>query len=122
MPPYERFAAWRHCHQLVLTVYEETAHWPKEERFGLTTQIRRAAVSAPANLAEGSAKRGSREFSRYLDIANGSLTEVEYLIRLATDLGYLRGSQLAKLNSQLSEAAKSVWGLYAAVRRRTSPT
>ncbi len=122
MPPYERFAAWQHCHQLVLAIYRATETWPKHELFGVTSQIRRASVSAPSNIAEGSAKKGAREFARYLDIVNGSLAEVEYFLRLSADLGYLTPARSQKLNAQLSEAAKSVWGLYAAVRRRATST
>jgi four helix bundle protein len=73
MVPYERFDAWKIAHQLALEVYAITERWPANERFGLTAQVRRAALSAPTNIAEGSAKRGSRELRRYLDIALGSL-------------------------------------------------
>lgn len=81
MVPYERFDAWKISHQLALEVYEITERWPANERYGLTSQIRRAAISAPTNIAEGSAKRGPRELRRYLDIALGSLSEVSYLLR-----------------------------------------
>ncbi|HKH83934.1 MAG TPA: four helix bundle protein [Gemmatimonadales bacterium] len=83
--PYERFDAWKATHQLALQVYQVTEGWPANERYGLTTQIRRAALSAPTNIAEGSAKRGSRELRRYLDIALGSLSEVSYLLRFTRD-------------------------------------
>ena len=73
MAPFERFTAWQHSHRLVVEVYRATGRWPVSERFGLAGQVRRAAVSIPTNIAEGSAKRGSREFRRYLDIALGSL-------------------------------------------------
>jgi four helix bundle protein len=92
------------------------------ERFGLVSQVRRAAVSAPSNLAEGAAKRGSKELGRYLDVANGSLAGVEYLLRLAKDLGYLNTPDHERLSAQRDEAARSVWLLYAAVRRRVKPT
>ena len=88
MEPYERFAAGRVCHQLVLDTYAATTEWPSHERYGLVAQPRRAAFSAPANLAEGSAKRGSAEFRRFLDISLGSLAEVGYVLRVARDLGY----------------------------------
>ena len=74
MVPYERFDAWKMSHQLALRVHWLTANWPVQERYGLTAQIRRAALSAPTNIAEGSAKRGPREFRRYLDISLGSLS------------------------------------------------
>ena len=69
--PYERFQAWKLSYQLTLDVYRLTASFPKHELYGLTSQSRRAAFSVVANIAEGSAKRGPREFRRYLDIALG---------------------------------------------------
>jgi four helix bundle protein len=89
MVPYERFDAWKLAHQLALQVYLVTDGWPVTERYGLTTQIRRAALSVPTNIAEGSAKRGPRELRRYLDIALGSLSEVSYHLRFTRDRGYL---------------------------------
>jgi len=118
MPRHERFAAWQHCHRLVLAVYGITSNWPKHELFGLVAQVRRAAVSAPSNLAEGAAKRGAKEFARYLDIANGSLAEVAYLLMVAKDLEYMTRGQWEELEARRDEAARSLWGLYAAVRRR----
>ena len=82
MPPYERLLAWQKAHALALRVYSLSAMWPPDERFGLTSQIRRAAVSVPTNIAEGVIKRGPKEFRRFLDIALGSQTEVRYLLRL----------------------------------------
>ena len=87
MVPYERFDAWQLTHRLALEVYSVTDGWPKEERFGLTIQLRRAALSAPTNIAEGSAKRGHREFRRFLDMSLGSLSEVRYLLRFSRDRG-----------------------------------
>jgi len=69
MMPYEKFEAWKVTHELALEVHRITDEWPVCERYGLTAQIRRAALSAPTNIAEGASKRGSREFRRYLDIA-----------------------------------------------------
>ena len=89
MQPYERLLAWQQCHALTLLVYRVSASWPAAERYALTSQIRRAATSAPTNIAEGSAKKGKREFRRYLDIALGSLAEVSYLLLLARDLNLL---------------------------------
>jgi len=87
--PYERFQAWKLSYQLTLEVYRVTATFPKHELYGLTSQSRRAAFSVVANIAEGSAKRGSREFRRYLDIALGSLSELSVALRLAKDLKHV---------------------------------
>src|SRR3954467_13442922 len=89
MVPYERFDAWKASHHLALQVYSITESWPVNERYGLTAQIRRAAISAPTNIAGGLAKRGAREFRRYLDIALGSLSEVSSLHRFTRDRGIL---------------------------------
>ena len=88
MVPYERFEAWQRCHELTRAIYLATATWPRSEIYGLVAQARRAAASAATNIAEGSAKRGRREFRRYLDIALGTLSELSYLLRLARDLGW----------------------------------
>ena len=78
MMPFERFKAWQVGHRLALDVYTASEGWPARERYGLVSQIRRAALSIPSNIAEGSAKRGHREFGRHLDIALGSLSELTY--------------------------------------------
>ena len=78
MVPYQKFEAWKRAHDLALKIYRITDDWPASERYQLTSQIRRAALSIPTNIAEGASKRGPREFRRYLDIARGSLGEVSY--------------------------------------------
>jgi four helix bundle protein len=88
MAPYERLDAWRMAHRLALLVYKVTDDWPTEERFGLTIQVRRAALSIPENIAEGAAKRGHREFRRFLDISLGSLSELTYLSGSAGIAGF----------------------------------
>src|SRR5690349_24004396 len=81
--------AWRLSRQLVGAVYKLTQAFPKEEIFGLTSQMRRAAVSVPSNIAEGSARAGEREFAQFLNIAKGSLSELETQLIIASDLGYM---------------------------------
>jgi four helix bundle protein len=117
--PFERFEAWQRCHELSLAVYRVTSSWPPAERYGLTSQVRRAAVSAEANLAEGAAKRGRAEFRRYLDISLGSLSEVACLLRLATDLGILKEPLSIELNAIREHASKLTWLLYRSVARST---
>jgi four helix bundle protein len=116
--PYERFQAWSACHELVLLVYLHSKAWPGEERYGLTAQARRAAFSAAANISEGSAKRGPREFRRFLDSAVGSLSELAYTLRLAADVGYLTKDQATELEILRDHASRLTWGLYAAVAKR----
>lgn len=81
---------WQKSHQLVIGIYTETKSFPSEEKFGLISQIRRAAVSVPANIAEGFVKRGIKDKSNYYNIAQGSLEEVKYYLILSKDLGYLK--------------------------------
>ena len=90
----------------------------KEELFGLTSQMRRAAFSAAANIAEGAAKRGSLEFRRVLDIAIGSLSELSYAILFVTELGLLAQEEGRRLEELRSRAGKLTWGLYKTVSRR----
>jgi four helix bundle protein len=122
MEPYERFHAWRACHELNLLVAQETDRWPKSERFELTAQLRRAAWSAVANIVEGSAKRGPREFRRYLDFTIGSLAEVSYALRFAVDRGILSGEAQRVLETKHAEAARLTWGLYKRVAATAKAT
>ena len=117
MMPYERFGAWQAAHQLVLQIYEATDCWPKEERFCLTIQLRRAALSVPTNIAEGAAKRGAREFRRFLDIALGSLSEVSYLLRFSRDRGLLSAESWLELETLRNRTGQLVWQLYRSVSR-----
>ena len=89
MLAHERLRAWAVSHELTLGVYRVTEGWPKAELYGLTSQLRRAAAAVPTNLAEGAAKRGTREYRRFVDVALGSISEVAYLLQLARDLGLL---------------------------------
>ena len=110
MQTFKNLLAWQSCHQLVLAVYRVTASWPADERYGLIAQARRAAYSAAANIAEGSAKRGPREFRRFLDISLGSLAELCYLILLARDLGLIAEEAAEALETQRDEAGRITWG------------
>ncbi len=116
--PYERFTAWVACHDLALATYRATESWPKFEVYGLTSQARRAAVSAVVNIAEGCAKRGSREFRRYLDISLGSLSELSYLLLLSRDLEYTSAEKYGEIEALRDHATRLTWGLYAAVAKR----
>ena len=112
MLPNERFEAWQKCHRLVLHVYALTAKWPRDEKYGLTAQCRRSAYSAAANIAEGSARRGAREFRRFLDISLGSLSELAYCLRLGHDLRYITKEQWARADALRDEAGRLTWALY----------
>jgi four helix bundle protein len=114
---HERLKAWVACHELVLAVYRATGSWPKREEYALTSQTRTAACSAAANIAEGAAKRGAREFRRFLDNSLGSLADLSYLLLLARDLGYLTPDLWGELEALRDHTGKLTWGLYRAIKR-----
>src|SRR5690348_14766303 len=121
MAPFERLHAWRECHELALAVYRATKRFPDEERFGLTSQTRRAAFSAAVNIVEGSARRSTKEFRRFLDISLSSLSEVGYALRFAREAGLLADEEWLALNDRQSRARFLTWQLYCAVGRRQQP-
>jgi len=118
MYPYERLAAWQVAYQLTLATYRATSGFPKHELYGLTSQSRRAAVSVVANIAEGSAKRGAGELRRFLDIAIGSMAELNCLLRLAGDLGYLSATDASALDGLRRRSGYLRWRLYASIGRK----
>jgi four helix bundle protein len=87
--PHYKLEAWKSAMTLVGGAYQITRSFPKEELYGLTSQMRRAAVSIPSNLAEGAARTGQKEFAQFLSIAKGSLSELETQLLISADLGYL---------------------------------
>lgn len=118
--PYQRLTAWQAAHKLALAVYRATDGFPKHELYGLTSQLRRAAFSVAANIAEGVAKRGNGEFRRFLDISIGSLSEISYATTLATDLGFLAPEAAQEVETHRERTAKLTWGLYKSVSRNGS--
>lgn len=104
MRDFRHLKVWQKSHQLTLLVYRRTAELPAEERFGLTSQLRRAAASIPANIAEGCGRSGERELSRFLHFALGSASELEYHLLLAHDLGYLG----AEMHRELEQATTEI--------------
>ena len=100
MQPHERLIAWQRAHAFVLEIHKVTKAWPSEERYGLVSQVRRAAFSVAVNIVEGCARRGRREFRRFLDISYASLAETGYILLLARDLGYLTKEDRDRLEGQ----------------------
>jgi four helix bundle protein len=109
---FEDLVVWQKSHALALCVYELTAAFPRAEAFGLTAQLRRAAVSIPANIAEGFKKRGKADKARLLNIAQGSLEEARYYLILGRDLNYFRdqtiGDQLEEVSRLLEAYTQAV--------------
>jgi four helix bundle protein len=100
---FRNLRVWQKSHSLVLSIYTLTAKYPKDEMYGLTSQIRRAAVSIPANIAEGCARGGDPEFSRFLTIAQGSASELDYHLLLSHDLKLITKSDYEKLCGDLTQ-------------------
>jgi four helix bundle protein len=119
MMPFDRLDAGKAGYALALAVYDATETFPKREWYGLAAQARRAAFSVPLNLAEGSAKRGAREFRRFVDIAIGSLSELEIALRLSRDRRMLTGAQWNELQKLSSMASKLTYRLSQALGRRS---
>lgn len=89
MKNFRTLSVWEKTHQLTLFIYKTTSHFPKEEFYGLVSQMRRAASSIPSNIAEGCGRNSQAQFTRFLNIAFGSASELEYQILLSKDLGLL---------------------------------
>src|SRR4051812_9178533 len=108
---YRDLIAWQKAMDLVEEVCRLTKLFPKEETYALATQTRRAAFSIPSNIAEGQGRRGDREFSRFLDIAHGSLREVETQLMIARRLGYIGADQSESILAQAAEVGRLITGL-----------
>src|SRR5882762_8266245 len=108
MRPHEKLDVWNKSIELVMTIYKATEGFPKDERFGLTSQIRRAVVSIPANIAEGAARDSQKEFVHFLSNAQGSASELETELLIAHKLGYLDETSFAQLVSQLERIGRLI--------------
>jgi four helix bundle protein len=111
MKDFRDLQVWHKAHLLVLASYRSTSGFPKQELYGMTSQIRRCAASIAANIAEGCGKRGNPEFQRYLNIAAGSASELEYHFLLARDLNLLDDTSYRELNSGVVEVKRMLASL-----------
>ena len=103
MKDFRKLTVWQKAHRLTLDMYRVTATFPKEERYGLMSQMRRSAASSPSNIAEGCGRGGDADFARFMRIAMGSASELEYQILLAHDLGYLTETRHFDCTTQVQE-------------------
>ncbi|RJR34827.1 MAG: four helix bundle protein [Deltaproteobacteria bacterium] len=103
MKDFRKQKVWQKSHRLILDLYQATAGFPKEELYGLTSQIRRAGYSIPANIAEGCGRDGEAELARFFQIPMGSASELQYHLLLAQDLGFLNETEYTQLNNQTTE-------------------
>jgi len=117
MGSFRKLRVWQNAHELALSVYRATRAFPKEEIYGITSQMRRAASSITANIAEGCGRNGDREFLRYLRIALGSASELEDHITLAADLEYLTNDTCVQLNAEVTVVQRMIAKLIARLGR-----
>ncbi|MFH0763886.1 MAG: four helix bundle protein [Candidatus Omnitrophota bacterium] len=115
---YKKLQVWQEAHKLVLLIYEYTENFPRNEEFGLVSQIRRAAVSISANIVEGQASSSKKEFLNFLNIANRSLVEMEYLLETAHDLRYLGNDKFEELEKYRYKVGNLLNGLIRSIRHR----
>ena len=113
---FKELKVWARSHQLVLAIYKSTAGFPRTEQFGVTNQVRRASASICANIAEGCGRNTSAELARFLEIAMGSASEVEYFLILARDLEYFNGDGFQKLYKDVTEVKRMLASLIQTVR------
>ena len=111
MRDFKRLTAWQQAHQLTLDIYKMTNGFPSDERFGVTSELRKAATSIPTNIAEGCGRCGEREFTRFLSIASGSASETEYQLLLAHHLGYISVDDYQVMNEQVNAIKKMLGAL-----------
>jgi four helix bundle protein len=119
---YKELVVWQKSYQLCLDIYNVTRTFPKEEIYGLSAQLRRAAVSLPSNIAEGYGRRTTQDYVRFLYIAYGSACELETQILLARDLGYIHGTELNNLLQGLGDVERALKGLIRSLERKRSTT
>lgn len=111
MRPHERLDVWNKSMDFVVNVYKLTKTFPQEEKFGLTSQMRRAAVSVPANIAEGAARASSKEFMHFLSNAQGSASELETELLISKRLGYIDEADYRSLRATLDDIGRMITGL-----------
>lgn len=119
MGDYKKLAVWGKSYQLTLQVYETTKQFPKEETFGLTSQLRPAAYSIPANIAEGSGRGTDKELPHFLQIALGSANELDFHLSLSRDLGYFEANIHQNLEASILEIQRMIAGLIQHLRSKS---
>jgi four helix bundle protein len=115
---FTELKVWQRSHALVLQVYRLTRGFPADERYGIMSQLRRAALSVPTNIAEGSKRQGSQDYARFLNIAEGSLVETEYLVMVSRDLGHTTPGAAEPLLNEIKEIAGMLHSLRTKVEQQ----
>ena len=123
MRDYRQFQVWQRSHQMTLSLYRATKVFPTEELYGLTSQLRRASYSIPMNIAEGCGRSTDADFARFLDVAGGSASELDYQLLLSRDLGFLKDDAYSSFTSELTEIRRMLTRLIQSVREsKSKPT
>jgi four helix bundle protein len=118
MRDYTKIEAWKLADDLTVAIYQQTRTFPREELHGLTSQLRRAAGSVPANIVEGSARETQKDYLHFLHIARASLSETQYFLHLTARLNYLNDADAARLQRQTKQLFACLHGLTQAVARQ----
>lgn len=121
MRDFRKYDVWKLSHEFVLDIYSITKIFPNNEQFGLTSQIRRAALSIPTNIAEGCGRKTDTEFVRYLHISQGSTHETEYLCQLSYDLKYIDESTYFDLNENINVIKRKIFHLEKTINETKTP-
>lgn len=116
MRDFRKIQVWEKAHRFALKIYKITSSFPKDELYGLTSQMRRAAVSIPSNIVEGCGRDRQTELARFVHIASGSASEIEYQLILAHDLGYIHDEIYPDLNAEINEIKRMLSGFEKAVQ------
>ena len=117
---YRQLKVWQKAHRLVLEIYKITKILPKHELFGITSQIRRASASVPANIAEGYTRQHLKEYCQALNVAKASHAEVEYYLELSYDLNYISNEKYKELMEKHKEVGRLLYGLIKSLRKKIS--
>jgi four helix bundle protein len=117
---FKNIKAWQYADNLAVSTYSKTKSFPREELYGITSQLRKAVVSVPTNIAEGASREHKKEYLNFLYIARGSMAETEYLLHLSRRLGYMEENEHKKLEDMRKETAKTLHGLINSVKRETT--
>ncbi len=109
---YKNLDIWKLADDLAFDIYKTTKGFPKDESYGITSQLRRVALSVPLNIVEGYSRKGDKELARFINISLGSLAEMEYLLDFSSRLGYLGNGDYGRLKSKGSELGSKMWRFY----------
>lgn len=119
MNRYKELNVWKKSIDLVVEIYNSTSQFPDSEKFGLMSQINRAAVSIPSNIAEGSGRSSNKDFSKFLDYSNGSASELETQLIISEKLKFINNDELSKLSKEIADIQNMIYGLKKSLKSTT---